>query len=133
MMKELPQNYRITNKDMERGWELAARYFVDGEDLTQDKEYLMDLLTDGQYLYTRTGKRPTVADVHEYWRQLRCEREQKRINSWSESYTLREKDFTEEAEPDGPMAQFISVAKKLKIELGRMPSVKEVRDAKKKS
>jgi hypothetical protein len=127
-MKKLPLDYRPTMKDMDKGFELMAKYFNDQE-LTEDQEYLAELLTDAHYIYQQTGKRPTVAQVHEYWRQQRHDREQKRINSWSESYTLRENNFTEDAEPGGPLAQFISVAKELRSKSGKYPTIAEVRKA----
>jgi hypothetical protein len=50
---------------MQRGFKLLAKYFESG--LTEDQMYLCDLLVDASDIYTQTGKRPTVADVHAYW------------------------------------------------------------------
>jgi hypothetical protein len=126
-MKKLPLEYRITLKDMDSGWKLMGKYFAD-EKVTEDEMYLADLLVDAPYIYQKTGKRPTVAEVHAHWKQEAHEREQKRINSWRDAYQLTAKDFTTLADSDsGPMFIFVEAAESLKTSTGQYPTIAEVR------
>jgi hypothetical protein len=136
-MKKLPAEYRPTLKEMDAGFKLMAKYFND-EELTEDQQYLADLLTDAHYIYTQTGKRPTVADVHAHWVKEAQESHLRRIYSWRDNLEFTEEYFTEFATDEpGPLFDFLNAAKTLKSETGKYPTIgevrKAVRDAKQKS
>jgi hypothetical protein len=128
-MKKLPLEYRPTLKDMDSGWKLMGKYFAD-EELTEQEQYLADLLVDAHHIYTQTGKRPTVADVHAHWVKEAQERDLRRIFSWRGNLEFTEKYFTQFAtEEPGPLFDFLNAAKTLKEKTGQYPTVGEVRKA----
>jgi ABC-type glycerol-3-phosphate transport system substrate-binding protein len=128
-MKKLPPDYRPTLKEMDAGFKLMAKYFADVE-LTEDQQYLADLLTDAHYIYTRTGKRPTVGQVHAHWVKEAKESHLRRIFSWRDNLEFTEKYFAEFAtEEPGPLTDFLNAAKTLKSKTGKYPTVGDVRKA----
>lgn len=126
---KLPPKHRITEEDLTLAYEIMQR-----DDAGEDELAIMELVHMADDMHRQTGVWPRVSEVIEHAQCERYEQQQQRLDSWHAAYAMTEKDFTTLATDDsGPMFDFVQVAKKLKASTGQYPSVKEVRDAQKKS
>jgi hypothetical protein len=77
----IPDNYRVTPEDNDRGFKIFVRQFGigDGPEPTADELYVADILIDAGYIQHATGKWPTVREVLSKREKDAAERERKRL------------------------------------------------------
>src|SRR5258708_35240477 len=130
----VPNNYRVTTEDVDRGYKLFLRQsgIGDGPEPTEDEAYLAQILIDAGHIHGKTGVWPTVGQVLAVWKQEAHDRERKRIESWEDEVRIRATDFTcydeqlASGDTDGPFVRFMRVAADLKTS-GKQLTVGDVR------